>query len=44
MKHKADVEHVRREHPELADWLTTFAAEFGRGEIDYRVTLRNERR
>lgn len=39
-KRRADVTHVQQHHPELAAWLTEMAKAFGRGQVDYRATLR----
>lgn len=39
-KHRRDVEYIKANHPEIAEWLTEMTREFGKGE--YRVTLRGD--
>lgn len=41
-KHRRDVEYIKANHPEIAEWLTEMTKEFGRCE--YRVTLRGDDR
>ena len=40
-KHRADVEYVKANHPDVAELLTEFAEAFGRGGFEYRVTFKD---
>lgn len=40
-QHKADVVYMKAHHPDIADWLTEFASLFGKGQINYRVTIKH---
>ncbi len=39
-KHRQDVRYVQEHYPEVAEVLSEFVRAFGKGQVDYRVTLR----
>ena len=39
--HRADVEYLKANHPDVAELLTEFAEAFGRGGFEYRVTIKD---